>query len=596
MPLANNTTLQGGKYRITRFIASGGFGCTYEGVHTALGHRVAIKEFFVSEYCNRDDSTGEVSVGSQSMTATIEKLRQKFLGEAKALFSLSHEGIVKVHDVFEENGTAYYVMDYIDGPTLSQVVKSHGAIPERKAVELMKRVSEAVAHVHSQNLLHLDIKPANIMLAPSGAPILIDFGIAKVFDESQGVISNTIAGATPSYAAPEQMAGDSAMLTPATDVYALGATLFYLISGEVPPTAALLISGQGKITFPNGITPATRNAVLRAMNLMVNVRPQSAEEFRRLLDAGSATGGTGEVTVPNMQPPKPPVNDSRTRAVPMGETPTPQFHPQQQRQQNNGKTVIAVVAAAAVVLLVVGAVLILGGSKDSPSPEPSPTPMEAEVGQPDSPTDPSVVVISSSPRVTYNKQTRTFSGNGSTMEMVRVTGNGTYYIASTETPQWLYKAVMGNNPSSHAGLDNPVENVSWYDADSFCNKLSGLTGQSFCLPTESQWEYAANGGNDYAYYTYSGSDNLDSVGWYDANSGGTTHACASKNPNALGLYDMSGNVFEWTRDWAGGSKSAKVGRSGSFKFGSKFSVVSHRVTGCKPSYCSDDLGFRIAID
>ena len=116
--LPEGTLLQGGRYEIARFIGSGGFGCTYEARHVLLGKRVAIKEFFVSDFCNRDGQTMRVTVGTEAKRGLVEKLRGKFIKEARDLALLAHKGIVSVSDVFEENGTAYYVMDYIDGQSL----------------------------------------------------------------------------------------------------------------------------------------------------------------------------------------------------------------------------------------------------------------------------------------------------------------------------------------------------------------------------------------------------------------------------------------------------------------------------------------------
>ena len=168
MHLQNNTLLQGGKYRIERFIASGGFGCTYEAYHTLLDERVALKEFFVSDFCNRDERTGQVSVGTQSKVALYGKLKKKFIDEARALYMMKHAGILCVLDVFEENGTAYYAMEYIDGQSLSDVVKKRGKLPEAEAVGYIRQVAEALKYVHSLNRLHLDIKPGNIMLGKDG--------------------------------------------------------------------------------------------------------------------------------------------------------------------------------------------------------------------------------------------------------------------------------------------------------------------------------------------------------------------------------------------------------------------------------------------
>ena len=124
MHLQDNTLLQGGKYKIVRFISSGGFGCTYEAEHVMLHKKIAIKEFFVKDFCNRDESTAQVTVGTQTKVALVSKLRKKFIEEAVALSGFKHPNIVSVSDIFEENGTAYYVMDYIDGKSIHEILKT----------------------------------------------------------------------------------------------------------------------------------------------------------------------------------------------------------------------------------------------------------------------------------------------------------------------------------------------------------------------------------------------------------------------------------------------------------------------------------------
>ncbi len=126
-----------------------------------------------------------------------------------------------------------------------------------------------------------------------------------------------------------------------------------------------------------------------------------------------------------------------------------------------------------------------------------------------------------------------------------------YAICKFEVTQALWMAVMGNNPSYFKGDNRPVERVSWNDCQEFIKKLNGLTGKSFRLPTEAEWEYAARGGNKSKGYKYSGSNDIDEVAWYDGNSGSQPHPVGTKKPNELGIYDMSGNVLEWCNDWYG---------------------------------------------
>ena len=253
MNLPIGTLLQGGKYEIKRFISAGGFGCTYEGVHTMLDTHIAIKEFFVKDFCNRDEQTSHVTVGTQSKLKLVERLQNKFLEEAGALYSMQHQNIVRVTDVFEENGTAYYVMDYVDGESLQQKVKNEGALSETIALKYIRQIADALKYVHSQNRLHLDIKPGNIMVNSMDNAILIDFGASKQYDEVDGENTSTLLGKTPGYAPIEQMSNNVKQFTPATDIYSLGATLYKLLTGVTPPDATEIFN-EGLEELPESIS------------------------------------------------------------------------------------------------------------------------------------------------------------------------------------------------------------------------------------------------------------------------------------------------------------------------------------------------------
>ena len=295
MNLPTGTYLQGGKYRITRFIGSGGFGCTYEAFHTELEERVAIKEFFVKDFCNRDETTSRVSVATQSKRALVEKLRSKFKDEAKAMFRLRHPGIVRVSDVFEENGTVYYVMDFIEGRSLQAIVEEEGRLPEHRALKYVRQVADALRYIHGHNRLHLDVKPGNIMVDGSDNAILIDFGASKQYDEENGENTSTLVGKTPGYAPLEQMSNKVVGFFPATDIYALGATLYKLLTGVTPPDAAMLASGGEELSpLPFTVSGSTRHAVSSAMSLKKDDRPQDIGDFLNILDGGRAKNGTGQ--------------------------------------------------------------------------------------------------------------------------------------------------------------------------------------------------------------------------------------------------------------------------------------------------------------
>ena len=282
--LPPGTFLRGNTYRIARFIAAGGFGCTYEAEHVLLEKRVAIKEFFMQEYCNRDAETNRVTVGTQSMHEMVDKYKRKFIGEAKALCGLHNEGVVSVSDVFEEHGTAYFVMDYIEGQSLGSLCKN-GPLPEAHALYYIRQVCEALAYVHDHNRLHLDIKPGNIMTKPDGTIVLIDFGASKQYDAASGENNSSILGFTLGYAPLEQMNGNVQQFYPATDIYALGATLYCLLTGQTPKSPAVRLNEEEDLFFPAGISPTTRHAVEQAMQVRKKDRPQSVQEFVALLNA-----------------------------------------------------------------------------------------------------------------------------------------------------------------------------------------------------------------------------------------------------------------------------------------------------------------------
>ena len=235
-----NSTLQGGKYRIIEKLGQGGFGITYLAENTLLLGKVAIKEFFFKEYCDRDDSTSRVTIPTSGNREIVERFKQKFIKEARTIFSLNHPNIVRILDVFEENGTAYYVMDYIEGESLGDMVKRRGAIPEAEALGYVKDAASALEYIHSKNINHLDIKPSNLVLRhDDGKVLVIDFGVAKQYDAvtSEGTTTTPV-GISHGYSPAEQYRKNGVQaFSPQSDVYALAATLFKLLTGNTPPEA-----------------------------------------------------------------------------------------------------------------------------------------------------------------------------------------------------------------------------------------------------------------------------------------------------------------------------------------------------------------------
>ncbi len=283
MYLNNGALLKNGEYRIENVLAAGGFGITYLAMQVALGRKVAVKEFFMKDHCNRDSGNSYVSVPSVGSKEQVEHFKEKFLKEARLIASFDHSNIIRIHDVFEENGTAYYVMEYLEGESLSTLVARCGAIDEQVALRYTRQVADALAEVHAGNLLHLDVKPANIMLNKKGEAVLIDFGISKHYDSVGSQTSSAAVGISEGYAPLEQYeAGALSSFTPATDVYSLGATLYFLVTGQRPPKAGDVMN-DGLPVLPSDVSPEVSAAIEAAMQPRRKDRPQSVAEFLNLL-------------------------------------------------------------------------------------------------------------------------------------------------------------------------------------------------------------------------------------------------------------------------------------------------------------------------
>ena len=285
--LLPGTLLMQGKYRIESVLGSGGFGITYRARHTGLEKDVAIKEFFMRGACDRESGSTHVTT-TQSNRELATRFRNKFIKEARFIASLSHPNIVRVSDIFEENGTAYYVMEYIEGESLAQYVKRSGRLTEQEALDFIRQTGKALEYIHDRHMLHMDIKPGNILLQPATKSIvLIDFGVAKQYDSAGEQTSTTPPAVSNGYSPIEQYGQGQGVtnFTPATDVYALAATLYKLLTGITPPQSTELLGGETPLPpYPAGISQAVKDAIARSLQTR-KARPQSVAEFLSLLDA-----------------------------------------------------------------------------------------------------------------------------------------------------------------------------------------------------------------------------------------------------------------------------------------------------------------------
>ena len=688
MELKQGTLLQGGKYKIEATLGQGTFGITYLGtarltLNGGLGAReivtkVAIKEFFMREV-NVRDNDGRCVEGSSSSVFT--NYRHRFRREAENLAKLDHPNIIRVYDVFDENGTTYYSMEYVEGITLDAYIQQHHPLPEAEAVAILGRVCSALSFMHSQRMLHLDLKPKNIMCSTKGEVFLIDFGLSKQFGANGEPESSTTIGAgTPGYAPLEQANPIKDGTFPATlDIYALGATIYKTLTGQRPPVATDVLN-EGFPLEPlvqHHRSPSLIKVIARCMSPMRKDRYQTVAELLRdypplaIEDEKTEIKEDTEATIlDDVQPVKhptggapvpPPIGEEKVsekltpkKAEPIVEpkvivTPTP---PPPPKKPSAIKDLLSfVLAGLSVILMVFGGLSITRCVNNHASDDHNANNTVVDMPQPADPT-------------------LDFTVNGVTFTMVRVEGGtftmgataeqigaidrekpahqvtlSDYYIGQTEVTQALWKAVMGETPTSHypqwkrkygLGDNYPAYYISYDDVLSFISKLNSLTGRTFRMPTEAEWEYAARGGNKSKGYRFSGGNTLDNVGWYWVNSDGTTHPVAQnsanehKNPvaqnsankhknrgsgshpvaqksaNELGLYDMSGNVYEWCSDWYGSYLSSpqtnptgpstgsyRVLRGGCWYYIAKFSRVAYR-DYASPSY-RGNIGVRLAL-
>ncbi len=265
--LSAGSTLQGGKYRLDALLSQGGFGVTYRATHTLLNQPVVLKTLNLQ----------------QEPPKRIHDLGERFIQEAQRLAQFQHPHIVRVSDCFIEGGRPFIVMDYIAGQTLSQVIQQHGPLPEKTALHYIRQVASALELVHEHGILHRDVKPDNIMLRDgTDQVVLIDFGIAREY--TTGVTETNTGLLSAGYAPVEQYLPRH-QWTPATDVYALAATLYALLAGQ-PPVASVLrdrVPLEDLRQFQPNISQRTIDAIERGMALDARERPQTVRAWLQLL-------------------------------------------------------------------------------------------------------------------------------------------------------------------------------------------------------------------------------------------------------------------------------------------------------------------------
>lgn len=580
--ILSSGTILDNKYHVDYALGRGGFGITYRAMHLKTEQLVAIKEFYPHEYAIRDSSTGSLTILSSSKDAYRRGL-QRFLREAKTLARLNHPNIVRVQDFFEQGKTAYLVMELISGISLRERLeqKPSKSLPSETIEQIVTPIVSALATAHAASIYHLDLKPDNILIAPDGRVVLIDFGASK-----QGMSTKTTRAFTLDYAPLEVVSAKE--IGPESDLYELGVMIYEMLSGKKPPNALERIADNS--WQPIKLNQPWQNLIQEALFLEKDKRPDSVKTwwesaFAEVALPESISKKRGEFSILKQLNSIYIIADrllvkSRQTGEKIALT---------RRNMLNFAAFTGVGLSLAVLGRYIlttdrGAFNIYKNEFPIPPSENSLATLNFET-----------ITINEKGKTIRRtpKQANYFSenlGNNIVLESIAIPG-GNYMIGAAleekgsvpdETPQhrvrispfylgkypitqaqWQEIArlpqidrYLNPNPSFFVGKDLPVETISWQDAVEFCQRLSQKTGRKYTLPTEAEWEYACRAGTKTPFHlgpTITGNlANYNDLVSYASEPLGKHRAKTTRvgsfPPNSFGLYDMHGLVFEWCQD------------------------------------------------
>jgi formylglycine-generating enzyme required for sulfatase activity len=643
------------QYRIESVLGAGGFGITYMAVHEALRTRAAIKEYFPVEWSYRDgnhvlaNTQGGLPTSEAGEDACYTWGLERFLNEAQTLAQVNHSGVVRVRDFFEENGTAYIVMDYEDGEPLSQILQRDKTLPEPQVRRLVEDVLPALDAVHALGYLHRDIKPANLYRRSDGRTILIDFGAAR---QALGRRSKSVTSVfSPGYSPIEQYLVEGKGYGPWTDIYALGTVLYHCVTGAAPIEAPARVLDDPLQPAEELAAGRYNPALLRLIDQAMAVRPekrfQSISQMRTALEAPPPITEDVERTVKLELPLRSDLHRSgeKPRLAAVGElmrrSPLPISPPSSSWRLRSAPRWAMGGGLVLMVALAVGGIVFWMTRDSTPANEPSPEPTVSRPPANPQPgqiyTDPiadmQLVWIAPGDFNMGSPETEPDRSANERLHPVRLKKG--FWMGKTEVTNAQYQQFKSSHDSgfyesySLNTPDQPVVRVGWQEAVAYADWLSNQTRLRYRLPTEAEWEYAARAGHTGSrYWSDDPNQACRHANIYDETARQAkpfkwdnypcqdTQVAAAPvgryEANAFGLHDLLGNVAEWTcseydSTYAGGetqcadpqttASGRRVLRGGSWSDYPGLVRFAYRVPAA-PEYGKwrSDIGFRLVLE